>query len=97
MGALWQALVMGFGGIRPSGDALAVDPRLPPGWDRLEVPFRFRGRRVSIVMEAARVVVRSSPGLRLLLRGSGPIVLQRRTSELRPTDDGWALTGRRSG
>jgi trehalose/maltose hydrolase-like predicted phosphorylase len=96
MGALWQALVMGFGGIRPSGDALAIDPRLPPAWPRLEVPLRFRGRRVSIAMEAERIVVRSSPGLRIALPGAGPIVLERRVSELRPAGAGWALAGRRS-
>ena len=32
MGGLWQALVTGFGGIRPLDDALLVDPRMPEAW-----------------------------------------------------------------
>lgn len=44
MGGLWQALVFGFGGIRPRGDALLVDPRLPKEWNALEFALRFRGR-----------------------------------------------------
>ena len=32
MGGLWQALAFGFAGVRPRGDALVVDPRLPPEW-----------------------------------------------------------------
>ena len=33
-----------------AGDALLVDPRLPPGWGRLEVPVAFRGRRVRVTV-----------------------------------------------
>jgi trehalose/maltose hydrolase-like predicted phosphorylase len=44
MGGLWQALVFGFGGIRPGADALLVDPRLPKEWNALEFSLRFRGR-----------------------------------------------------
>ena len=43
MGGLWQALAFGFGGIRPRGAALLVDPRLPPEWNALELALRFRG------------------------------------------------------
>jgi hypothetical protein len=59
MGGLWQALVMGFGGIRPAGDALAVDPRLPPDWTRLEIPVRFRGHHVRVTIEPGELQVRS--------------------------------------
>jgi trehalose/maltose hydrolase-like predicted phosphorylase len=44
MGGLWQALVFGFGGVWPRGDALRVDPRLPKEWNALEFSLRFRGR-----------------------------------------------------
>ena len=43
MGGLWQALAFGFGGIRPRGDAVVVEPRLPPEWNALEFALRFRG------------------------------------------------------
>jgi trehalose/maltose hydrolase-like predicted phosphorylase len=44
MGGLWQALVFGFGGVWPRGEALLVDPRLPKEWNALEFCLRFRGR-----------------------------------------------------
>jgi trehalose/maltose hydrolase-like predicted phosphorylase len=43
MGGLWQALATGFAGIRPRGDRLLVDPRLPPEWSALELALCFRG------------------------------------------------------
>jgi trehalose/maltose hydrolase-like predicted phosphorylase len=48
MGGLWQALVFGFGGIRPQGEALFVDPRLPEEWNALEVSLRFRERPIRL-------------------------------------------------
>jgi trehalose/maltose hydrolase-like predicted phosphorylase len=43
MGGLWQALAFGFAGVRPRGHRLAVDPRLPPQWNALELGLRFHG------------------------------------------------------
>ena len=34
MGSVWRALAFGFAGLRPVGDALAIDPVLAPGWER---------------------------------------------------------------
>ena len=48
MGGLWQAAVMGFAGIRRRGEALAVEPALPPAWRRFGVPLWFRGSRLEI-------------------------------------------------
>jgi kojibiose phosphorylase len=48
MGGLWQAAVMGFAGIRRRGEALAVEPALPPKWRRFSVPLWFRGSRLMI-------------------------------------------------
>ncbi|HOT23738.1 MAG TPA: glycosyl hydrolase family 65 protein [Thermoleophilia bacterium] len=48
MGGLWQAAVMGFGGIRRVGESLVVDPALPPRWHRFSVPLCFRGARLEI-------------------------------------------------
>ncbi|HET8651777.1 MAG TPA: glycosyl hydrolase family 65 protein [Gaiellaceae bacterium] len=57
MGGVWQALAFGFAGVRPSGDRLVVDPRLPPRWNGLELALRFRGRpfRLSIRRRAVEV------------------------------------------
>jgi trehalose/maltose hydrolase-like predicted phosphorylase len=43
MGGVWQALVMGFAGVRPDREALSADPRLPHAWNGLDVRLRFRG------------------------------------------------------
>jgi trehalose/maltose hydrolase-like predicted phosphorylase len=43
IGGLWQALAFGFAGVRPRGDGLHVDPRLPTEWNALELRLRFRG------------------------------------------------------
>jgi kojibiose phosphorylase len=48
LGGLWQAATAGFGGTRIEGDALRVDPRLPPPWRRLAFPVLFRGARVEV-------------------------------------------------
>jgi trehalose/maltose hydrolase-like predicted phosphorylase len=91
MGALWQAVVMGFGGIRPSGDALVIDPRLPDTWSRLEIPLRSRRYRVVIEMEADRIVVRGRSGQRLVVPGTGPVTMTRRTLGLRRAEGGWEV------
>jgi len=51
MGGLWQAVAMGFAGLRPHGDRLRVDPRLPPSWSGLAIRVRFRGSRVRVQVE----------------------------------------------
>lgn len=48
MGGVWQALAFGFAGVRPRGDVLTVQPRLPDAWERLELRVRFRGTRAVI-------------------------------------------------
>jgi hypothetical protein len=48
MGGVWQALASGFLGVRPSGDALGLDPRLPEAWDAVELRLRHRGRRLRV-------------------------------------------------
>ena len=48
MGSLWQALAFGFAGVRPAGNALRIDPKLPDAWHGLALRLRFRGARVSV-------------------------------------------------
>jgi trehalose/maltose hydrolase-like predicted phosphorylase len=60
MGGLWQALVFGFGGVWPRGDALRVDPRLPKEWNALEFSLRFRGRPLRLRIDHDGVT--ASPG-----------------------------------
>jgi trehalose/maltose hydrolase-like predicted phosphorylase len=69
MGGVWQALVFGFAGIRPRGDVLVIDPRLPPGWRGLEVRLRFRGHACALHIEHEGVSL-SGDGVELR-RGDG--------------------------
>jgi trehalose/maltose hydrolase-like predicted phosphorylase len=48
MGSVWRAIAMGFAGLRPAGDALAIDPLIPPGWESLTLAVVFRGSRISL-------------------------------------------------
>jgi trehalose/maltose hydrolase-like predicted phosphorylase len=55
MGGLWQALVYGFAGIRPRGDSLIVDPRLPREWTALEIALCLHGRPVRVRIDRSGV------------------------------------------
>jgi trehalose/maltose hydrolase-like predicted phosphorylase len=68
MGGLWQALVFGFGGVRPRGDGLVVDPRLPPEWGALELALRFRGTPLRLRIDRAGVTLDAGPELTLCYR-----------------------------
>jgi trehalose/maltose hydrolase-like predicted phosphorylase len=48
MGALWQAFVFGFAGLRPRANRLTVDPWLPESWSALDIGVRFHGARVRV-------------------------------------------------
>jgi len=48
LGGLWQAIVLGFGGLDLNGDTLGIDPRLPPQWRSLSFRVCWRGRSVAI-------------------------------------------------
>jgi trehalose/maltose hydrolase-like predicted phosphorylase len=64
MGGVWQALAFGFAGLRPEGDTLLVDPRLPEGWDELELRIRFRGARGRVRVRHDGVAVEGDSELR---------------------------------
>ena len=90
MGGVWQALVMGFAGIRPAGERLAIDPRLPPGWNLLEVPVRFRGRRVRVSVAPGSMNIRSSHPIEVALPGQPSQAVPSRGLELREREGRWS-------
>ena len=57
MGGLWQAAVMGFGGVRRVGEALKLDPHLPDEWPELCFALRFRGARLRVAARRDRLEV----------------------------------------
>jgi hypothetical glycosyl hydrolase len=48
MGGIWQAAVMGFGGVRRRDETLVIDPHLPPEWRALRLPLCFRGAQLQL-------------------------------------------------
>jgi trehalose/maltose hydrolase-like predicted phosphorylase len=50
LGALWQAVILGFAGLDLAGDTLGIDPKIPPQWRRLSFRVFWRGRSVAIRM-----------------------------------------------
>jgi trehalose/maltose hydrolase-like predicted phosphorylase len=70
LGGLWQALVMGFGGVRvarPDDDALTIDPHIPDHWDELRLRIRWHGNVVQLRCRADRVHVRCAAPVRVRL------------------------------
>jgi trehalose/maltose hydrolase-like predicted phosphorylase len=65
MGGLWQALVRGFAGVRPQGNALLVEPNLPPEWGALELRLRFRGFPLRLRLDRDDVTLDAPAGLEL--------------------------------
>jgi trehalose/maltose hydrolase-like predicted phosphorylase len=57
LGALWQAVVLGFGGLDLMGDTLGIDPKLPPEWRSLSFRVCWRGRSVAIRLAGQRAAV----------------------------------------
>ena len=92
MGSLWQAIVLGFAGLRPAGDELTLDPHLPAGWSALEVPFRLQGRRVRVRIEHDRLELRADRPVTVRIAGSAPVVVGRDRSVLVRRGDSWSLS-----
>ncbi|HEX2272618.1 MAG TPA: glycosyl hydrolase family 65 protein [Acidimicrobiales bacterium] len=84
MGGLWQAAALGFGGVRADGDALRIDPRIPPSWEGLGFSVRWRGTRVGVQVgpTSLRVDV------------DGPLILGVGSEAARPVEAGGFLARR---
>jgi trehalose/maltose hydrolase-like predicted phosphorylase len=90
MGGVWQALTMGFAGVRPDGDALAVDPRLPGAWNGLDLRLRFRG--VPLHLRAEHELVAVDAGAPVHIRvGDGPAATGHRLRWTR-VNDSWEIS-----
>jgi trehalose/maltose hydrolase-like predicted phosphorylase len=55
LGALWQAVILGFAGLDLMGDALGIDPTLPPQWRNLSFRVCWRSRSVAIPIAGSTV------------------------------------------
>lgn len=53
LGGLWQSVVLGFAGMKLSGERLDFDPHLPQAWQRLAFKIKLKGRRIAIRLQPA--------------------------------------------
>ena len=79
MGGLWQAAVMGFGGVRVEaagdtgdGPALRIDANLPSMWTGLSFPLQWRGGRVSVDVHDDELVVELAAEATVAVGSAGP-------------------------
>jgi trehalose/maltose hydrolase-like predicted phosphorylase len=73
-GGLWQAIALGFAGLRADRGVLRIDPRLPGAWPELTLRLQFGGRHVTITARHDQVSLTSSAPIKAALR-AGPAVL----------------------
>ena len=63
LGGLWQAVVLGFGGVSMSGEKLRIAPRLPKQWHGLAFRLCWQGRRILVhILADGRVVTTLESG-----------------------------------
>jgi kojibiose phosphorylase len=76
LGSLWQAVVLGTGGVRPAPDAedtLVLEPHLLPSWRALIFPLAWRGRQIQTIIEHDAIEVTVVHGAApLCIRAIGP-------------------------
>ncbi len=73
-GGLWQAIALGFAGLRADRGVLRIDPHLPGAWPELTLRLQFGGRHVSITARHDRVTMTSSAPIKVALQAA-PAVL----------------------
>jgi kojibiose phosphorylase len=56
-GGLWQAVLLGFAGMRLSDDKLSFDPHLPPEWPGLRAALVYRGRRLAVRVDGEQIEI----------------------------------------
>ena len=90
MGSLWQAIVMGFLGVRASADALLVDPRPAREWRRVRAAIRYRGRSVAIEVEGGRLRITAGGPVPVAVAGTPIATVGRREAVFVRDGEGWS-------
>ena len=67
----WNALLMGFGGLRSLEGAVSFSPRLPDGITGLRFKLRYRGRRIAVDVRPRAVTYRVLDGKPMTLQHDG--------------------------
>jgi trehalose/maltose hydrolase-like predicted phosphorylase len=92
LGGIWQAVVLGFCGLRPRGDRLHIDPCLPGEWKALDVRVRFRGARVWVKVDSGTVRVTADRPVQVFAGRSGATAGPEGVTFRRDHDD-WRVDG----
>jgi hypothetical glycosyl hydrolase len=74
-GGIWQAVVIGCGGVYPADDALHLAPRLPAGWHRLSFPLCYRGSTLRVTIDHDVITVSLTAGDPVPISIDGRLVL----------------------
>ena len=90
MGSLWQAIVMGFLGVRASADALLVDPRPAREWRRVRAAIRYHGRSVAIEVEGGRLSITAGGPVPVAVAGTATATVGRREAVFVRDGEGWS-------
>ncbi len=76
-GGVWLALAYGFAGLRPAGDCLELDPKLPAHWQALGLTVQFRGARVKLRFEHGRTLASADEPTLVRRPGCPPVEVGR--------------------
>jgi kojibiose phosphorylase len=94
LGGLWQAAVLGVGGLRPLDDGIVLDPHLPRTWASLRFSARWCGRILIVDLDRASrttvIELRADEPMTVALEGGGTVRAQPGTRWVaRREQDGW--------
>ena len=53
LGGVWMIAVLGFAGVRPLADGLAIDPLMPAGWSAMAFTCQWHGRLLRLRLDQA--------------------------------------------
>jgi trehalose/maltose hydrolase-like predicted phosphorylase len=90
MGGLWQAAVTGFGGARPDGGVLRLDPRLPRSWDGLAFSLHWRGARLRVDVSSEVLTLALDGQARVAVGSQPPVQLGPGRYQARAGERGWS-------
>jgi trehalose/maltose hydrolase-like predicted phosphorylase len=60
LGGIWMLAVFGFAGVSLRADGMAIDPRLPSGWDSLAFRIQWRQRSLKIRIDPGKRIVEAT-------------------------------------
>ncbi len=78
-GAIWQAIVKGFAGIkviRPDDGILRLDPHIPDNWGTLTINILWHGKPIRLLCHIDGVEIFCSSPLRIQLSDNAPVSLE---------------------